>query len=291
MRRQPRCPLPSPPPDQLLCRACRHAVDATAAGRPPSPFLAALRRVPPAAAARPGTTAAAAAARRTIIYSGSPLDTAAMTPGAGSAGGGSALTRAGRALGDPLFLKLLLLAGQPIRSLVAWNLWAGRTVRQLAASLLRALLQLVGWLSGHVRHRRLRGFERRYFEPRRWHVALGERWPAASVGQGLQQLAQPDCAAGVVPTTAQNTLHPKQVAQPLFHLCVHPLGLQTPQVRRWPPSWCTGATGSGGRWSAARTSGDGSCCRRCGRRAASSREGEMGAGNGCRPGCRAASLR
>lgn len=45
--------------------------------------------------------------------------------------------------------------------------------RAIAAELARRLMELVGWLSGRVSERRLRGFERAYFALRRWHVLVG----------------------------------------------------------------------------------------------------------------------
>jgi hypothetical protein len=42
------------------------------------------------------------------------------------------------------------------------------------------LLQLVGWLAGRLRLRRLRGFESAYFPLRRWHVLLGEAGQASA---------------------------------------------------------------------------------------------------------------
>ena len=45
--------------------------------------------------------------------------------------------------------------------------------RAVAAELARRLFELVGWLSGRVSERRLRGFERAYFALRRWHVLAG----------------------------------------------------------------------------------------------------------------------
>ncbi len=45
--------------------------------------------------------------------------------------------------------------------------------RAIAAELARRLFELVGWLSGRVSERRLRGFERAYFALRRWHALAG----------------------------------------------------------------------------------------------------------------------
>lgn len=78
-------------------------------------------------------------------------------------------------VGNPLLLRALLVASRPLRSLVAWQLMLGRTLRQLAAAAARGLLLVVGWLYGRVSQRGgLARFERRYFAPRRWHVLLGK---------------------------------------------------------------------------------------------------------------------
>jgi hypothetical protein len=89
-----------------------------------------------------------------------------------------ALARAQHALVNPAFLKVLLAVGQPVRLLVAFNIWMGRSLRRLAAALGRSLLILAGWLYGRISQRRwVLYFERRYFTPRRWHVLLGEAPP------------------------------------------------------------------------------------------------------------------
>jgi hypothetical protein len=74
---------------------------------------------------------------------------------------------------DPRLLKALLVAGAPLRMAIAANIWAGRALRAVASELARRLFELVGWLSGRVSERRLRGFERAYFALRRWHVLAG----------------------------------------------------------------------------------------------------------------------
>ena len=72
---------------------------------------------------------------------------------------------------NPGLWQLLAVVAAPVRLAVTWHLWAGRSLRSLASELARRLLLLAGWLSGRVEHRRLRGFDRRYFVLRRWHVA------------------------------------------------------------------------------------------------------------------------
>lgn len=74
---------------------------------------------------------------------------------------------------DPAVLKALLVAGAPLRIAVAANLWVGRSLKSIAAEILRRILELFGWLFGKVDYKGLRGFERAYFSLRRWHVALG----------------------------------------------------------------------------------------------------------------------
>ncbi|GAB4820072.1 hypothetical protein N2152v2_007118 [Parachlorella kessleri] len=58
------------------------------------------------------------------------------------------------------------------RSAAAWSLLLGRSLRNLAALLARRAMLAVGWLLASVRHPRLASFQRRWFTPRRWHVAL-----------------------------------------------------------------------------------------------------------------------
>ncbi|PSC75941.1 Triacylglycerol lipase SDP1 isoform A [Micractinium conductrix] len=94
-----------------------------------------------------------------------------------AAASGVALQALLRALREPTLLKSLLLLGAPLRLAVAANLWAGRTLRSLAAELARRLMALAGWLHGRLQHPRLRRvqlvFERAAGWPlRRWHLAL-----------------------------------------------------------------------------------------------------------------------
>lgn len=54
--------------------------------------------------------------------------------------------------------------------------------RSIASEVARRLLELVGWLAGRLRLRRMRSFESSYFQLRRWHALLGE------VGPGVAEL-------------------------------------------------------------------------------------------------------
>lgn len=72
---------------------------------------------------------------------------------------------------NPTLWRFILFAGQPVRLAIAANVLVGRSLRSLASELLRKLNDLVGWLYGRLLLRRLRGFDRRYFPVRRWHVA------------------------------------------------------------------------------------------------------------------------
>ncbi|KAI3427004.1 hypothetical protein D9Q98_006948 [Chlorella vulgaris] len=82
---------------------------------------------------------------------------------------------------DPLMLKTLLVAGAPLRFAIAANVWAGRSIKSIAAEVVRRLLELAGWLFGKLSPRRLRGFERAYFPLRRWHVVLAALVAAKAV--------------------------------------------------------------------------------------------------------------
>lgn len=73
---------------------------------------------------------------------------------------------------NPALWRFLLFAGQPVRLAIAANVFVGRSLRSLGYELLRRLNDLVGWLYGRVQLRRLRGFDRRYFTLRRWHLTL-----------------------------------------------------------------------------------------------------------------------
>ncbi|KAL4441473.1 hypothetical protein ABPG77_001977 [Micractinium sp. CCAP 211/92] len=97
---------------------------------------------------------------------------------------------------EPRMLKTLLVLGAPLRLAIAANLWAGRSLKHIAAEVARRLLELAGWLAGRVPHRgRLRGFERAYFPLRRWHVALGAVLAAKAVQWAAQWWAE--CSSGV----------------------------------------------------------------------------------------------
>lgn len=71
----------------------------------------------------------------------------------------------------PSLWRWLLFAGQPVRLAIAANVFMGRSLRSLAYELAHRLRELVGWLAGRLRLRRLAAFERRYFQVRRWHAA------------------------------------------------------------------------------------------------------------------------
>ena len=73
----------------------------------------------------------------------------------------------------PGLWQLLATLVAPIRLTLAVNLWAGRSLRSLAAELTHRLLLLVGWLAGRVEHPGLRRSleRRRWFLLRRWHLA------------------------------------------------------------------------------------------------------------------------
>jgi hypothetical protein len=85
---------------------------------------------------------------------------------------------------NPTLWRFLLFAGQPFRAAIAANVFVGRSLRSLALELLHRLNELVGWLYGRVRLRRLRCFERRYFLVRRWHGAAA----AVVAARGLHLL-------------------------------------------------------------------------------------------------------
>ncbi|GAB4818543.1 hypothetical protein N2152v2_005589 [Parachlorella kessleri] len=107
-------------------------------------------------------------------------------PGHGSS---SSKNNSSRAEGDPpALVKLLLVAGEPIRRLVALNLWAGRSIQHLAAALGRQVLVLAGWLYGRAGYRRwMLQFERQYFPLRRWHVLLAGVLAAKALHWGFRQ--------------------------------------------------------------------------------------------------------
>lgn len=75
------------------------------------------------------------------------------------------------ALLHPSLWRWLLFAGQPVRLAIAANVFLGRSIRSLVRDVLRRLRDLLRWLGGRLRIRRLAPFELQYFQIKRWHAA------------------------------------------------------------------------------------------------------------------------
>ena len=75
------------------------------------------------------------------------------------------------ALLHPSLWRWLLFAGQPVRLVIAANVFLGRSIRSLVRDILRRLRDILRWLGGRWRIRRLADFERQYFQIKRWHAA------------------------------------------------------------------------------------------------------------------------
>jgi hypothetical protein len=70
--------------------------------------------------------------------------------------------------------RLLSLAGLPLRQIVSWYLFTGRSCWALVVDLQRWLWRAVGWLSAPPRSAALQRFGSPLLDVRRWHYGLGE---------------------------------------------------------------------------------------------------------------------
>lgn len=78
-----------------------------------------------------------------------------------------------RLLLDITFMRILLTLLSPFRSIVAWQLFCGRSVLNFAVAIERALLRTAGWLSAPPKSRALRQLLFSAIDVRRWHLAAG----------------------------------------------------------------------------------------------------------------------
>jgi hypothetical protein len=69
--------------------------------------------------------------------------------------------------------RLLSLAGSPLRQIVSWYIFTGRSCWALAVDLQRWLWRAVGWLSAPPRSAALQRFGSPLLDVRRWHYGLG----------------------------------------------------------------------------------------------------------------------
>ena len=85
-------------------------------------------------------------------------------------------------------LRLLSLAGSPLRQIVSWYLFTGRSCWALVVDLQRWLWRAVGWLSAPPRSAALQRFGSPLWDVRRWHYGLGESLPRGPLS-GASHLA------------------------------------------------------------------------------------------------------
>lgn len=70
--------------------------------------------------------------------------------------------------------RLLSVAGSPLRQIVSWYVFTGRSCWALLVDLQRWLWRAVGWFSAPPRSAALQRFGRPLLNLRRWHYGLGE---------------------------------------------------------------------------------------------------------------------
>lgn len=71
-------------------------------------------------------------------------------------------------------LRILSVAGSPLRQIVSWYIFTGRSCWALVVDLQRWLWRAVGWLSAPPRSAALQRFGRPLLDVRRWHYGFGE---------------------------------------------------------------------------------------------------------------------
>jgi hypothetical protein len=76
--------------------------------------------------------------------------------------------------------RLLSLAGLPLRQIVSWYVFTGRSCWALVVDLQRWLWRAVGWLSAPPRTAALQRFGSPLVDVRRWHYGVGESLPPRS---------------------------------------------------------------------------------------------------------------
>lgn len=90
--------------------------------------------------------------------------------------------------------RLLSVAGSPIRQIVSFYVFTGRSCWSLLVDLQRWLWRAMGWLSAPPRSAALQRFGRPLLDVRRWHYGLGERlgaWPPSSSSE-IRVIALPE---------------------------------------------------------------------------------------------------
>ncbi len=70
--------------------------------------------------------------------------------------------------------RILLVFSQPLRRLLALQLFFGRSVYTVFVDFQRSLWGILGWFSAPPRILRLRKLSRGYFRVRRWHGIVGK---------------------------------------------------------------------------------------------------------------------
>lgn len=86
--------------------------------------------------------------------------------------------------------RLLSLAGLPLRQIVSWYVFTGRSCWALVVDLQRWLWRAVGWLSAPPRTAALQRFGSPLLDVRRWHYGLGESLPPTSLSNAFYLAAQ-----------------------------------------------------------------------------------------------------
>lgn len=104
---------------------------------------------------------------------GTPVSQRRASPAACRAGSSGSDSLTSFVLNITLW-RLLSVAGSPLRQVVSWYIFTGRSCWALVVDLQRWLWRAVGWMSAPPRSASLQNFGRPLLDVRRWHYGLGE---------------------------------------------------------------------------------------------------------------------